>query len=112
MTKATDGGAAVNVERTMPIMLGHRSEATVSSIRQARGFLAVVAVPWDSLSPHLTQALRNHGQTLARLAERGGLSACEALAIIEDRRWSAMDAGAAHEKLARLIIKHMQEPAR
>lgn len=33
------------------------------------------------------QAKINHGQTLERLAERGGLSACEALAIAEKRKW-------------------------
>lgn len=33
------------------------------------------------------QAQCNHGQTLDRLAERGGLSPCEALAIAERREW-------------------------
>ncbi len=33
------------------------------------------------------QAQRNHGQTLARLRERGGLGPSEALAIAERRSW-------------------------
>ena len=38
-----------------------------------------------------SQADTNHGQTLSRLAERGGLGPCEAVAIIEKRRWRKMD---------------------
>jgi len=45
------------------------------------------AVPWSILAPHEAQAQRNHSQTLRTLANRGGLSSCEALAIIEDRSW-------------------------
>ena len=33
-------------------------------------------------------AERNHGQSLDRLAERGGLSMAEAAAIIQKRQWS------------------------
>lgn len=44
-------------------------------------------IPWGLLAPHEAQALKNHGQTLERLAQRHGLSFCEALAIIEDRPW-------------------------
>lgn len=41
--------------------------------------------PFELFKPHERQALHNHGQTLERLAELGGLSWAEALAIIEDR---------------------------
>lgn len=44
-------------------------------------------IPWAALEPHREQAMRNHGQTLERLAERGGLGWSEALAVIEDRLW-------------------------
>ncbi len=36
------------------------------------------------------QALKNHGQSLWRLAERGGVSPAEALAIAQRREFSAM----------------------
>lgn len=36
------------------------------------------------------QAMRNHGQTLKRLAERGGLCATEALAIMDGLRWGSV----------------------
>ncbi len=62
-------------------------------------------VPWALLAPHEAQAQINHGQSLERLAERGGLSPCEALAIIEDRRWRRM-----HEDEARGKLKMLAEP--
>lgn len=48
-------------------------------------------IPWGLIAPHEKQALKNHGQTLKRLAERGGLSFCEALAVLEDRQWRNTD---------------------
>lgn len=45
------------------------------------------------------QAQRNHYQSLDRLAQRGGLSACEALAICERRKWAAVDV----EKAVKLL---------
>jgi len=44
-----------------------------------------LAIRMDLLNER--QAQINHGQTLQRLAERGGLSPCEALAIAERREW-------------------------
>ena len=39
-------------------------------------------IPYDVIKPHEEQALKNHcGQTLDRLAERGGLSWAEAYAV-------------------------------
>lgn len=45
-------------------------------------------LPWALIEPHRRQAMCNHGQTLERIAERGGLSLEEAAAIMEDRKWS------------------------
>lgn len=47
-------------------------------------------VPWALVAPHEAQARRNHYQPLERLAERGGLSWSEMLAVIEDRKWHAV----------------------
>lgn len=46
-------------------------------------------VPWSILEPHEAQARSNHDQTLQRLAERGGLSPAEIVAVIEGHglRW-------------------------
>lgn len=46
-------------------------------------------IPWAMVAPHEVQARSNHGQSLARLAERGGLCAAEALDILEGRRWGS-----------------------
>ena len=45
-------------------------------------------VPYDMLVPHEAQALKNHTQTLLRLAERGGLGWGEILAILMGKPWS------------------------
>ena len=44
-------------------------------------------IPWEVIEIHEHQALINHGQTLQRLAERGGLSWGEASAVLDDRRF-------------------------
>ena len=39
------------------------------------------SVPWALVEPYREQATRNHGQTLERLAERGGLDWMELFAL-------------------------------
>lgn len=60
-------------ERMFPIMVGRHG--------------GDVAIPWAWLAPHEKQAIANHGQSLEKLANRGGLGIEEAAAIIEGRRW-------------------------
>lgn len=45
-------------------------------------------IPYDIIAPHEAQALRNHGQTLQQLAERGGLDWGEIWAILTGNKWS------------------------
>jgi hypothetical protein len=67
------------------------------------GFPSFPGVPWNVIAPHEPQAMRNHGgQSLERLAQRGGLGPCEALAVLEDRAWARMDQTAAFAKLSGL----------
>jgi chorismate mutase len=42
------------------------------------------AVPWSLIAPYEAQARANHGQSLKRLAERGGLGISEAMAIMSE----------------------------
>lgn len=56
-------------------------------------------VPWRLLAPHYEWAERNHQQTLQRLAERGGLSLCEMVAIIEHTKYLAMPAEVAQRRI-------------
>jgi len=45
------------------------------------------SIPWYLIEPHEEQALKNHYQTLNRLAERGGLSYRELEYLMKDERW-------------------------
>ena len=69
-------------------------------IQDPRG---VEDIPWGVIAPHEAQAQRNHGQSLERLAERGGLGVCEAVAILEDRPWHKMDQVVALEQLTEIV---------
>ena len=49
-------------------------------------------IPYDIIKPHEEQALKNHcGQTLDRLAARGGLSWAEAYAVLTDSKFPYRD---------------------
>ena len=48
---------------------------------------------------HERQAKRNHGQSLERLRARGGLSACECLAVLTCQSYHKMDSQYAHRTL-------------
>lgn len=82
--------------RTFPIMKDYRRAYTDKTQRRS--------IPWDVIAPHEAQARRNHGQqTLSRLAERGGLSPCEAIAVLEDRDYELMPMDAAAERLDAIV---------
>ena len=62
------------------------------------------SIPWELLEPYTWQALRNHGgQSVARLAERGGLGPDELVAIFERRPWHRMEMRDAVNRLKQLI---------
>ncbi|MFC5391644.1 hypothetical protein [Bosea vestrisii] len=91
--------------RMFPILLSSvRSADVARQIRDASFPFVVAGCPFALIAKHEAQALTNHGQTLERLAERGGLSAAEAVAVLEDRAYRLMPEGEAHIRLAGLII--------
>lgn len=63
-----------------PILL----DITVSSEGKA-------CVPLELVMAHEQQAVKNHGQSVSRLAERGGLSPSELAAVLWDREWRPME---------------------
>ena len=67
----------MNGERPFPLLLQqlrrHEHKSTLPS-----------AVSWGLVAAHEDQALRNHFQTLERLAQRGGLSPSELWAVLHD----------------------------
>ena len=93
-------------DRLFPIMgLLYRPDDDIRKLRAAGQGLVVVGIPWSLIAPHESQARANHGQTLERLAERGGLGSCEAVAVLEDRRWHRMAHGEANATLVRILTE-------
>jgi len=93
-------------ERLFPIMVeprGHQIEAS----RKNGDCAIVVAIPWAMIAPHEAQAQKNHAQSLERLAERGGLTTYEALAVLEGRSWPQRPADHATDsrKLLAMLIE-------
>lgn len=92
--------------RLFPIMaLSHRPADDIRALRNAGATAVIIALPWDVIAPHAAQAQRNHGQTVEHLAERGGLGSCEAVAVLEDRRWKRMAPGEANAALLRTLAE-------
>ena len=54
------------------------------------GATLMSGIPFAMLVPHEAQALANHGQSLDRLAQRGGLCVSEAISILEGRTWGSV----------------------
>ncbi len=61
-------------------------------------------IPLTLIAPHERQAKSNHSQTLAELDRRGGLSPCEAVAVLEDRPWKAMPTDESEDRLEELVL--------
>lgn len=88
------------IERTFPLQRGHH-QRNASHLRQR--------IPWAMLAPHEAQALLNHGQTLERLAERGGLSPSEACDVLLGRSWNTTPADKADALLESLVTAYERE---
>lgn len=63
-----------------------------------------LTVPLALVLEHEKRADLNHGQTVTRLKERGGLSWCELAAVLYDRKWVRMDKDVAHEQAMRRVL--------
>lgn len=69
----------------------------------------IKGIPWSMIAPKEVQAKRNHSmQNLEELAKRGGLSPCEAIAVLEGRSWRH-DPNA-EWKLIRRLVHAKPEP--
>lgn len=67
--------------------------------------LIISGVDWGMMEEHEAQAEKNHDQSLRVLAGRCGLSACEALAVLEDRGWHHMPLDEAYKKLIEFELR-------
>ena len=72
-------GSRMTSERTFPVLNHKRDNVPLAS------------VPWEFIASHEAPAQRNHAQTLKGLAERGGLSAKEMLAVVTGQGGGARD---------------------
>jgi len=71
------------------------------------------SIPWEMILPHERQAKKNHGgQTLERLAERGGLGCSEVVAVLYDRPWTRMDSAEAYNRLNAILQNWEYHPLR
>lgn len=61
------------------------------------------SVPWSVIAPHEGQAKSNHGQTLKRLAERGGLSWTEAFLTLTGQRLTFRNDPDARDKVLAIV---------
>ena len=73
--------------------LEYKKDAALSKLREVEGtrfpIMGGPSIPWRMIAPHDGQAKINHDQTLERLAERGGLSPEEAIAVLDDLKYRA-----------------------
>ena len=87
-----------------PILFDYRIKEEIKKLRDAHCVSMVISLPWPMVEAHERQAQKNHSQSVARLAERGGLSPCEAVAVLEDRDYyPAPSLPAAHARLKELF---------
>lgn len=63
-------------------------------------------IPWSVIAPHEAQAQKNHYQSLRRLNERGGLSWSEMIAVLEDRKWHALDTAVAQREVEAFVAQN------
>lgn len=99
-------------EELFPIALNPASRTEMRELRAAGVTTCVIGLPWSLIEGHEAQARVNHGgQSLRRLAERGGLSACEAVAILQDRRWERMADAEAQRALAAMLTAFQAQRA-
>lgn len=74
-------------------------------------------IPYNIIAPHEAQAMKNHGQSLQRLSERGGLSWGEIWAVINDKSWKELgwgplcskEADAREEKAKENVLAYIKE---
>lgn len=64
---------------------------------------------WEPTSEDRRWADRNHGQTLERLKERGGMSWCEMVAIVAHRKWEKADQNASKAECERIAALKSEE---
>lgn len=106
----------MTVREKMPIQVG--GELDLARRRNERGVVIVSSIPWPMISDEASerQSQKNHGQTVERIAERGGYSACEAICVMSSMDYQKLGKteGDAHKILYAMVClfnrgKHIGE---
>jgi len=74
-------------ERLFPV-LWHEFEREGKALKAAG---CPKSVPWGFVAEHEEQCQKNHDQSAARLAERGGLGVNEMVYVLRDEHWPRLD---------------------
>ena len=73
-----------------------QAELAAAQQREARRTFPILKgdgakIDYQLMADHAEQARSNHGQSVDRLAARGGLSWCELYAVLHNRKWEKVD---------------------
>ena len=79
----------------------------LDEMRRLKVCEVILSIPWAMIASHEAQAQKNHGQSLGRLADRGGLAPSEAVAILEGRASSHIDAPRAYAQLRQKLDNYL-----
>ncbi len=98
---------ASELAHALPLLIqrAHDAEARATT-QQTRRFPIMngPSIPWSAIAAFDKQAQDNHGgQDLEKLAKRGGLSVCEAIAIMKCERHKDLSAIPLREQIATMI---------
>lgn len=98
----------ITLTANMPVMIP--PQVQIERIARGKPFVKVESIPRSMFTTNSEEyAQINHGQTLERLRERGGLDAKEALAILSSCKYDVietLDIFTAHRILYHMIALH------
>lgn len=77
-------------------------------IQKSSGRHDAAELTWDVTDDDRFWAVRNHGQTLERLNERGGMSWCEMAAILGHRKHYRMDWQDAYRSVQMILLSRVK----
>lgn len=87
--------------RLFPILVPSivAERAVIGDITLGQQMTLVCAIPWEIIAKHERRAKKTFGHDLEELAERGGLDAIEAYAVIAGPRLSWIEANARLQRM-------------
>jgi hypothetical protein len=84
-----------HMQRTFPILASAETRAQYPR--------APYEIQWDLLERHERQILKTYGRSIEGVAQSGGMTWCEVVAVMEERAWRPMEADEAISRMEELI---------